>query len=319
MGGSRNGQFSIKSAYYLLSLQRKEEVAAISSSSYQSLRANIPNKIWNFIWNCHSLPKVRSFLWRACANGVASAEGLNRRQVPIDPSCLRCGATSESIDHVIYLCTFAKKENTPPSDVIQKAKSLYEEFCKATRPSTENACDDDHPPCTPINVPWSISHGEIKINSNASYVKETSVGALGFIFREHPNLPILAVSVPTRLSSITSGEAEAIKEGILNAISLGYFRLQVDSDNLEVIRCLLDPTRNAPLEILPTVEDIRFICSSPISCSFNYVPRAANGIVDSLARKGLSLQCMTVWPNSTPWLLQLCNDEAAVCNRNPIQ
>ncbi|XP_042521299.1 uncharacterized protein LOC122094763 [Macadamia integrifolia] len=42
----------------------------------------------------------------SCAQGLASGEGLLSRHVPVDPSCLRCGAAVETVNHLALECPF---------------------------------------------------------------------------------------------------------------------------------------------------------------------------------------------------------------------
>ncbi|XP_042495179.1 uncharacterized protein LOC122074437 [Macadamia integrifolia] len=210
-----------------------------------------------------------------------------------------------------------ERDNWTPSDVICKAEAFFNDFNRAK--SHEEVVD--HPTATPprqdqhlvwIPPPLDV----VKINADASFVKDKSFGALGFIIHNHNGSPLLAALNPTPMHSIISGEAKAIKEGILEAIGLGYFRLWVESNNLEVITALSNDYNFIAFQIRPIIEDIRFICANPIKCSFSYVPMAINGIADTLARRGLSFRCKTVWPQSTPWLNQLCEADVLACNRS---
>ncbi|XP_042495035.1 uncharacterized protein LOC122074259 [Macadamia integrifolia] len=67
----------------------------------------ILEKVWTHIWSCKTLSKIKSFLWRACAQCLASGEGLLSRHVSVDPSCLRCGVAVETVDHLLLECLFA--------------------------------------------------------------------------------------------------------------------------------------------------------------------------------------------------------------------
>ncbi|XP_043719672.1 uncharacterized protein LOC122667464 [Telopea speciosissima] len=77
------------------------------SSSAQGNRRSIPDAVWKGVWACKVQPKIRNFLWRACSNGLASGEGLSRRNVPVDPHCSRCGML-EDTDHILLDCPFAR-------------------------------------------------------------------------------------------------------------------------------------------------------------------------------------------------------------------
>ncbi|XP_042483894.1 uncharacterized protein LOC122064251 [Macadamia integrifolia] len=94
-------------AYQLLSNEAQDAIATGASSSRLHQWDHVPDSTWNRIWAIKTLPKIKSFIWRACAQGIASGEGLHSRQVPIDPSCCRCGTEKESVDHILLGCSFA--------------------------------------------------------------------------------------------------------------------------------------------------------------------------------------------------------------------
>ncbi|XP_043724203.1 uncharacterized protein LOC122671166 [Telopea speciosissima] len=106
-GATRNGLFSIKSAYHLICNQQDSRKSERPSTSAQGNRRIIPNEVWRSIWACNVQPKVRNFLWHACSNGLASTEGLTRRGVNVDPCCCHCGEL-ETPDHILLNCVFAR-------------------------------------------------------------------------------------------------------------------------------------------------------------------------------------------------------------------
>ncbi|XP_042519246.1 uncharacterized protein LOC122093056 [Macadamia integrifolia] len=64
--------------------------------------------VWKRIWACKTLPKIKSFIWRSCVEGLASDVGLCSCRIPINPSCQRCGCTIETNDHILLDCSFAR-------------------------------------------------------------------------------------------------------------------------------------------------------------------------------------------------------------------
>ncbi|KAJ4963124.1 hypothetical protein NE237_023063 [Protea cynaroides] len=106
--GTKNGRFTVKSAYHLLS-NLKEAKLFSSPTSFKVVKWRmVPNIIWKQIWNCKTLPKIKEFLWRSCGQGVASSEGLIRRNILVDRICRRCGMVSKTIDHLLLTCPFAR-------------------------------------------------------------------------------------------------------------------------------------------------------------------------------------------------------------------
>ena len=60
------------------------------------------------VWNLHTAPKVKLFLWKVMNRAIPVGEQLLHRNIDVDPKCIRCGKT-ESINHFLLHCTFAKK------------------------------------------------------------------------------------------------------------------------------------------------------------------------------------------------------------------
>ncbi|XP_043718124.1 uncharacterized protein LOC122666080 [Telopea speciosissima] len=152
--------------------------------------------------------------------------------------------------------------------------------------------------------------GFIKVNCDAANTQGDTAGGLGIIFRDHNGRPLKALSISQVVSSAIPGEALAIREALMQARELGITNLLVESDNKEIISFIEDPNRVPPLDVAVVVEDVRELCSTFVSVSFLFVPRAMNVIADAVARKALFIMCMTDWSISTPWLDDLCLSEA---------
>ncbi|XP_042509288.1 uncharacterized protein LOC122084940 [Macadamia integrifolia] len=151
-----------------------------------------------------------------------------------------------------------KRDNWTHSDVICKVEVFFNKFNRVK--SHEEVVD--HPAATPprqgqhpvwIPPPFDV----VKINVDASFVMDKSFGALGFIIRNHNGSLLLAASNSTPMYSIINREAEAIKEGILEAIGLRYFLLWVESNNLEVMTVLSNDSSCIPFQIWSIIENIK--------------------------------------------------------------
>ncbi|XP_043725962.1 uncharacterized protein LOC122672566 [Telopea speciosissima] len=123
-GATANGVFSVKLAYGLLVRREEENHKALASSSRVRRWECIPDSVWKRLWSIDTLPKIKSFLWRSCNEALAMGENLVSGKIHIDPCCLRCGSAVESIDHLLFECTFARSvwfgsplQFSPPTDV----------------------------------------------------------------------------------------------------------------------------------------------------------------------------------------------------------
>ncbi|XP_043698919.1 uncharacterized protein LOC122649741 [Telopea speciosissima] len=67
----------------------------------------IPTSVWKAIWNIRTTPKIQRFLWRACAAGLATGDAFQRRNIRLDPICVRCGDLETRV-HFLFGCTFSR-------------------------------------------------------------------------------------------------------------------------------------------------------------------------------------------------------------------
>lgn len=70
------------------------------------------------IWKIKTLPKIRTFLWRAVSDALAVADRLQTRGIILDTGCKLCNSNTESINHVLFQCLPAleilQSVNFPP-------------------------------------------------------------------------------------------------------------------------------------------------------------------------------------------------------------
>ncbi|XP_043717963.1 uncharacterized protein LOC122665896 [Telopea speciosissima] len=184
-------------------------------------------------------------------------------------------------------------------EVIQAAHKACKEFLEASSKSELSQASAR----VPTHSIWSPPLlGAFKLNCDASFDPGLKRSGIGFVIRDHLGRSCIAISNPTTFSDILVGEAMAIREGLLEAISEGTLSITVESNNLVIISYLLNPSKPPDLKILPIVEDIRHISSYFDDCMFSYIPRAANSLADCLARRALSVSGRMIWPYSDPLL-----------------
>ena len=101
--GNKKGEFTVKSAYYIALNLSKGEVDEECSSG--DCRA----PLWKRIWHLKIPSKIRIFGWRACLNGLPTAENLKKRGINTSELCPCCEKEPESITHSLLRCEIAKK------------------------------------------------------------------------------------------------------------------------------------------------------------------------------------------------------------------
>lgn len=97
----RSGIYTVKSAYKLL-FKKKEEADHAQGPSSSA------DGLWSKIWKLEIPPKVKVFWWRVAHEFLPARQVLWKRHIEPVPCCEVCGASEESIAHVLLHCTIVK-------------------------------------------------------------------------------------------------------------------------------------------------------------------------------------------------------------------
>ncbi|CAN1178075.1 Putative ribonuclease H protein At1g65750 [Linum perenne] len=92
-GGKVNGQFSVKSAYKIL----------LSTPSTPS------SDMWMSVWRWKGPNRTRHFLWLAIQQKLLTNDERRRRNMTSNANCEFCRHPTESVQHVLRDCVFAKE------------------------------------------------------------------------------------------------------------------------------------------------------------------------------------------------------------------
>ena len=87
-----SGNFSMKSALALLCNERHM----------------ISNPMWRWVWHVKVPQRIKLFTWLLLHDKLLTNATRARRHLTNDPSCLECGASMESSEHVLRLCPKAR-------------------------------------------------------------------------------------------------------------------------------------------------------------------------------------------------------------------
>lgn len=99
---TRNMVYSVKTGYQLAFSKNNQSLIAnqITRPSLNPLRAKI--------WKQLAPSKLKVFMWKALSGALPVTDGLRNRGMHCDQMCQRCGDDGESINHVLFSCTFAR-------------------------------------------------------------------------------------------------------------------------------------------------------------------------------------------------------------------
>lgn len=91
-GPSKNGTFSVSSAYFL-------QLERLKNEREDCLVGAVMDERWRNIWNLEVPCVTKLFLWKAGNNLLPTKENLFKRKVVEDKSCPVCSAETETIMH----------------------------------------------------------------------------------------------------------------------------------------------------------------------------------------------------------------------------
>lgn len=86
----KNGMYSVRSAYQLLSLTNRVFEHLSKKNSWPSF--DEANPLWKKLWKMSVPPKVRDFWWRVAHDFVPVRANMHKRHVENHATCLDCGA-----------------------------------------------------------------------------------------------------------------------------------------------------------------------------------------------------------------------------------
>lgn len=93
--GTKNGCYSTKSAYRLLSYEAAASAPGPSNPSAHK-------KFWLDIWSLNVPSKIHHFIWRACNDSLPTKLNLQKRHITQDSICERCCCETEDIIHAMW-------------------------------------------------------------------------------------------------------------------------------------------------------------------------------------------------------------------------
>lgn len=99
---TKNGQFTVRSAYHL-----EMKIKALQSGSPESSSSAAMHAGWNELWSTEVPGKAKIHCWRLLKNGLAVGAELHRRRIKPGIFCLACGR-EENVLHRFWKCPYAK-------------------------------------------------------------------------------------------------------------------------------------------------------------------------------------------------------------------
>ena len=113
--------FSVQTAYHVALRMNR-----IGIGEHSRVQEGKP--VWNRLWKLSVPPKVRNFVWWASSDILPTQANLARRRVPIDPKCVVCGSSDETVLHILWQCPLARNVWALVKGKLQKCDSSARTF-----------------------------------------------------------------------------------------------------------------------------------------------------------------------------------------------
>lgn len=120
----------------------------------------------------------------------------------------------------------------------------------------------------------------LKCNTDGSWSKETGVGEVGWLLRDHQGTLLWAGAKKMAvMRSALETEAEAIRWAVQTLVGFGYNKVSIETDSLLLANMLNGEEEIWPV-IAPIIQDISTSLSSNGGFEVVYYPRSGNKSAD---------------------------------------
>ncbi|KAF5477294.1 hypothetical protein F2P56_003944 [Juglans regia] len=302
--GTKDGSFSVKSAYHLV---KDREMA----NHGQASTSNGLKEVWKKIWKLDVTPGDKTFLWRACQEALPTQSNLFKKKVVSDPLCPICNREEESVQHVLWSCEAAKDVWSQCSKKLQKCSissfSMITFFETLTEALNQEELQEFV--ITARRIWWRRNSFIFKKGfTHPNHIVREARATLNMMAEKNPDQCNTQAS-PTVIATLRQKEKLypdpllAESYGALQAVKLareiGLHQVILEGDSLQVTKAL--------------VEDREALSSSSMFCSearhflklfekweVTHVRRNGNHIAYLLAKNALSITDQIVTMEDTP-------------------
>jgi hypothetical protein len=214
--GTKNGSFSVRSAYYI---QREIERSGIAESSSTGKRP----KVWKKIWNLKIPNAEKNFLWRACHESLPTRQNLKWRNIIDDASCPFCNMEDETAIHILWQCPSAKDVWCVGPKMLQKSTEEGKNFRGVVEAVLEKCSPEDMAFFAGVarRIWWrrnEVVHGGVFVHP-ISLVQQVQQAMEDFVMEqsneESQHLP-MGISTITRWSAPSVGWVKVKSDASIN-------------------------------------------------------------------------------------------------------
>lgn len=153
--------------------------------------------------------------------------------------------------------------------------------------------------------------GVYKLNIDASWKAPSPACTLGAVIRDSNCRLVSGLDSRSLAPSPAVAEAQALREGLILAKSLGIDRILVEADCLSLIETCRGIKKIG--ETRAILEDIKVLKRDFLHCGFTWIPRERNGVAHMVAQLAKQNKLKQNWVMDPPYDLRIALDRDSRC------
>ncbi|XP_062164873.1 uncharacterized protein LOC133871438 [Alnus glutinosa] len=293
-GGTKNGTFTVRSAYHLEMQRRRQEEGECSTQGDNT-------EFWKWLWGLQAPGVIKNFAWKVANELLPTRQNLFRRKVISAPFCPFCESETETTFHILWNCpsTTAVWQEAPGQLVIQ-AREMLVAFASENSRNTEEGVSNPHS----LHLWEKPPPGWMKANWDAAVDQKLNRMSTGVVVRDEQGV-VVAASMAIVPFIRDPSLAEAI--GAWHALSLcsfqGFSQVNFERDS-QVVVSVLQKGNQSCSSIGQIIEDTRHCLSALYPSRVTFVKHEANTAAHKLVKSALCRQIDHVWIKECPPVIQ---------------
>uniref|UniRef100_A0A803QM48 Reverse transcriptase domain-containing protein n=1 Tax=Cannabis sativa TaxID=3483 RepID=A0A803QM48_CANSA len=246
---------------------------------------------WKQMWSLPLAPKLKHFLWRACHDILPTSHNLLKRKVLNTTCCCRCFYHDETLEHALFRCATVQ-------EVLQWVENYLDQYQSCNTRGSTPSSTQEIPLLTTVNEPRTPTY-RLRLSTNVAQDVRANEMGFGMALQSSQGETLLTLAKPwTRFYQPLLMEAHALQYALSWCHSHSLAPDSIVSDCKVLVNYICNKnTHNIHLNKFVTA--INSLLSYFHNAFISYIPRGANEMAHSLAKKALGLDQEALWTSST--------------------
>ncbi|XP_059630145.1 uncharacterized protein LOC132273137 [Cornus florida] len=298
-GASKDGLFSVKSAYHvaLSCLNLQSSTIPVEGCNFDA----DSRSLWHKVWKTKTYRKIQLFLWQSLHERILMNKELFSRwfQTKGEDVCISlvafiCWAIWKCRNDMVF-----ERKRWDFFEVAQWAFTDFQEYQNVVRQNEQLSMHFSLP--SPMTARWLVpKSGCFKINFDAAFNFAKMVCGGGIVLRNHLGHPVKVVSMfMANVCSLLLAEGLILRQSLVLLKCWGYHHVVVEGDCKSVMQLQVCHASQAIVFM-----DVLSLLKECLGSSLAWVPRGGNNVAHLLSKKALETEYgdleWRVWPK---WLL----------------